>query len=129
MELALDRFLLGDRNTIGRLSIDGEKFCYTLEDQVREPGLKVYGQTAIPAGTYDIAMTYSPRFKMVLPLLKEVPGFDGIRIHSGNTEADTEGCILVGYNLGGDRISSSRLALAGLIDRLRLPATITITQG
>lgn len=129
MELRLERFLIGDRRTIGRLLIDGEKFCYTLEDKVREPGVKIYGQTAIPEGRYQITMTWSPRFKMVLPLVNDVPGFEGIRIHSGNTEADTEGCILVGYNLAGDYISSSRLALAGLIDRLRLPAWLTISNG
>ena len=128
MRLTLERFLIGEQRTIGRLSIDGEKFCYTLEDRVREPGFKVYGATAIPEGTYDIAMTYSPRFKMVLPLLKAVPGFDGIRIHAGNTESDTEGCILVGFDSGADRIGSSRKALAALIDRLRLPASITIVN-
>lgn len=129
MELRLERFLIGDRRTIGRLLIDGDKFCYTLEDKVREPGVKIYGQTAIPEGRYRITMTWSPHFKMVLPLVNDVPGFEGIRIHSGNTEADTEGCILVGYNLAGDYISSSRLALAGLIDRLRLPAWLTISNG
>lgn len=129
MELRLDRFLMGERRTIGHLLIDGEQFCYTLEDRVRPEGEKVYGETAIPVGRYAIAMTYSPHFKMVLPLLKDVPGFEGIRIHAGNTEADTEGCILVGYNLAGDYISSSRLALAGLIDKLRLPTWITVANG
>lgn len=128
MELRLERFLIGEKATIGRLLIDGEKFCYTLEDQIRPKGVKVYGQTAIPEGRYQVTMTWSPRFKLVLPLVNDVPGFEGIRIHSGNTADDTEGCILVGYNLAGDHINSSRLALAGLIERLRLPAWITITQ-
>lgn len=129
MELTLDRILMGERRTIGRLFVDGERLCYTLEDQVRKDGAKIYGETAIPEGRYQIVMTYSPRFKMVLPLLMDVPGFEGIRIHSGNTERDTEGCILVGYNLEGNFITSSRLALAALIDKLRLPAWITITNG
>lgn len=129
MELLLDRILMGDRRTIGRLLVDGERLCYTLEDRVREDGVKVYGETAIPEGRYEIAMTYSPRFKTVLPLLLKVPGFEGIRIHAGNTEKDTEGCILVGFNLDGDYITSSRLALAALIDKLRLPAWITIKNG
>lgn len=129
MELRLDRFLIGERQTVGHLYIDGEKFCYTLEDRVRPAGQKVYGQTAIPAGRYAVDMTWSPRFKTVLPIVKDVPGFEGIRIHAGNTEADTDGCILVGYNLDGHAISSSRLALAGLIDKLRLPAWLTITNG
>jgi hypothetical protein len=129
MELQLVRFLKSERRTIGRLSIDGESFCYTLEDTVRPLGQKVPGETAIPEGRYDIAMTYSPRFKVVLPLLLKVPGFEGVRIHAGNTEADTEGCILVGYNLDGEAISSSRLALAGLIDRLTLPASVSVSRG
>jgi len=129
MELTIDRFLIGEKRTIGHLGIDGERLCYTLEDRVRPDGVKIPGETAIPAGRYAMTMTYSPRFKVVLPLLLNVPGFEGIRIHAGNTERDTEGCILVGYNLDGDYISSSRLALAALIDKLRLPAWITITNG
>lgn len=128
MELLLDRILLGERRTIGRLSVESEPLCYTLEDRVRADGAKIYGETAIPEGRYQIDMTYSPKFKMVLPLLVNVPGFEAIRIHSGNTETDTEGCILVGFNLDGDYISSSRLALAALIDKLRLPAWITINS-
>lgn len=129
MDLTLRRFRLDHYRTIGRLSIDGTPFCYTLEDTVRPLGVKVPGATAIPAGRYALDMTWSPRFKMVLPLVKDVPGFEGVRIHSGNTEADTEGCILVGHNLDGGAISSSRMALADLIDRINLPAWLTITNG
>ena len=100
MELRLKRIAKRDTYTIGRLYIDGEKFCDTLEDRVRdlskEP--KIKGQTAIPAGRYHIVLTYSPRFKRILPLLLDVPQFTGVRIHRGTTAKDTEGCILVGFN-------------------------------
>jgi len=128
MELTLIRFDLDASRTIGRLYVDKASYCYTLEDTVRMDGVKVPGKTAIPTGRYAIAVTYSPRFKVVLPILLNVPGFDGIRIHAGNSAGDTEGCILVGHNLEGDYITSSRMALAGLIDKLHLPAWITITN-
>jgi hypothetical protein len=108
------------------LSVDGESFCATLEDPIREiPGLpvskwKVAGDTAIPAGTYHVDVTYSPRFKCDLPLLLSVPGFEGVRIHAGNTNADTEGCILVGSWNGGEFIRNSRIALASLMDLLEI---------
>lgn len=100
-----------DKYTIGHLIIDGVKFCDTLEDKVRDlidknsdgdfddqgEG-KVYGETAIPAGTYNVVVTKSAAFKRELPLLLNVPGFSGIRIHSGNTAEHSKGCILVGNN-------------------------------
>ena len=100
MELKLKRIAKRDTYTIGRLFIDGEYFCDTLEDKVRDLSkeAKVKGQTAIPTGRYRVYLTYSPRFKRILPLLDNVPQFTGVRIHRGNTAKDTEGCILVGYN-------------------------------
>jgi hypothetical protein len=80
--------------TAGKLFVEGEFFCYTLEDQERD--VKVYGKTAIPKGTYRIVLNWSPRFKRILPLLIGVPDFTGIRIHPGNKASHTEGCILVG---------------------------------
>jgi hypothetical protein len=101
MELNLYRHtynVRGDRNIIGDLFINGEFFCYTLEDEKRADGVKVYGETAIPVGTYTVKLTKSNRFKRLMPLLLDVPLFKGIRIHGGNTSKDTLGCILVAFN-------------------------------
>lgn len=136
MKLVLDRQPSGLSCTVGELTIDGRTFCNTLEDVVREiPGRpvdewKVPGKTAIPSGTYELEITWSTRFKRDLPLIANVPGFTGIRIHAGNTDADTEGCILVGTWSGGEQIHSSSKALDGLLDMLEIAnlskRTITI---
>lgn len=96
------------RTTIGDLFIDGERFCYTLEDTVRAANIKVAGETAIPQGRYNVSVTYSSRFKRDMPIVyTEKDGitlrangqsFRGIRIHGGNTHENTEGCPLVAYN-------------------------------
>jgi hypothetical protein len=119
MQLVLQRQPSANGCTIGRLTIDGQPECWTLEDVVRPPGApKVYGQTAIPAGTYRVTVSMSPRFKTRLPLLLAVPGFEGIRIHPGNTEDDTEGCILVGQDKGKNAILRSRAAFEKLLPKL-----------
>lgn len=118
MKLTVRRLELTGQSTIGRLAIDGTDFCWTLEDVVRS-GPKVYGQTAIPAGTYAVQLTMSPHFGRVLPLLVGVPGFEGVRIHPGNTAADTEGCLLVGLGHADDRITDSRAAFDALFARLQ----------
>ena len=96
--LNLKRTYPKEKYTIGELYIEGEYYCDTLEDTVREPDVKIAGQTAIPYGKYEIIVNRSPRFKRDLPLLLNVPNFEGIRIHRGNTDKDTSGCILVGEN-------------------------------
>lgn len=103
--------------TVGTISVDGKPYGFTLEDTVREiPGRpveawKVQNKTAIPAGTYEVHITTSARFGRQLPILLNVPGFTGIRIHPGNASKDTEGCLLVGSTWGGgDWIANSRKA-------------------
>lgn len=117
MRLTLQRLELSEESTIGRLAIDGADFAWTLEDTVRT-GPKVYGKTAIPAGKYEIQLTMSNRFKRVLPLLINVPGFDGVRIHPGNTAADTDGCLLVGFGHGENVITQSRDAFNALFAKM-----------
>lgn len=104
MKITVSRIQPTSCGVIGKLYVDGDAgmFCYTLEDMVRE--CKIPGETAIPAGTYRVGITYSLRFKRPLPLLYAVPNFEGIRIHPGNTTEDTQGCILVGDELEGENI-------------------------
>ena len=99
MNIKINRYLLKKDYTMGQLFIDGVLICDTLEDIYRGDNLtntKVYGQTCIPCGKYEVRITQSSRFKRELPELINVPFFTGVRIHSGNTVKDTEGCILVG---------------------------------
>lgn len=104
--------------TIGSIYIDGKWECYSLEDKVRT-GPKIPGKTAIPAGTYEIVINYSSRFKREMPQILNVPGFQGIRIHSGNTSEDTEGCILVGQMKGINNVILSKKAYDALFTKLR----------
>lgn len=107
MNLKLTRVYLSDKYTIGKLYINDKYFCDTLEDKVRDINkdgkfdngeIKIHGETAIPYGTYKVIVNYSNHFQRNLPLLLDVPSFEGIRIHRGNTASDTEGCILLGEN-------------------------------
>ncbi len=103
--------------TMGCLFVDQRFACFTLEDEIREA--KIPGETCSPAGRYRIALTMSERFKTVLPLLLAVSQFDGIRIHAGNTHADTAGCILVGKERREAGLLQSRVALENLLTQLR----------
>lgn len=121
MKLKILRTRILPTRTIGQLYVEDEFFCFTLEDVVREvPGQsverwKIPGSTAIPSGVYSISLETSPRFGPDTITVRAVPGFTGIRIHAGNTEDDTEGCILVGQQLSSDyRILQSRTALNDL---------------
>lgn len=137
MELKLNRIFLSSSATIGELYIDKKYIADTLEDRVRPEGEKVYGKTAIPEGTYEVKLTYSPRFKKILPEILNVPNFSGIRIHTGNSSKDTEGCILVGTWDGEkeDWVGNSRIAFNELMSLLQKAAdnkekiTITINNS
>jgi hypothetical protein len=107
VKLELKRIALKDTYTIGKLYANGEYVCDTLEDCVRET--KIAGKTAIPQGEYTILVTFSNRFQRMMPLLMNVPNFEGVRIHSGNTSEDTEGCILCGKNTKQGQLTSSRV--------------------
>lgn len=119
MILRLERLELVPAYTMGRLYVDDELECWVLEDPVRA-GPKVDGDTAIPAGTYEVAITFSNRFHRPLPLLKDVPGFEGIRIHPGNTTHDTRGCLLVGMERVGATVRRSRPAFEALFQKIKL---------
>ena len=140
MEILLQRVAKKDKYTIGKLYINDQYFCDTLEDTDR--GLtqsmteqqivskKVYGETAIPTGTYRIIISYSNKFKKQMPLLLNVPGFAGIRIHSGNTEKDSLGCILVGKNKAVGKVLESRdtySKLFSILQEANKKETIKIT--
>lgn len=127
MKIEVKRFEFGTNYTIGKMSIDGQYLCFTLEDKVREvqgepvESWKAKGQTAIPTGTYSVTINFSERFDRNMPLVLNVPGFDGIRIHPGNTDQDTEGCILLGTSWAGtDFIGNSRIAFNQFFPKLAL---------
>ncbi len=137
MELQLNRIAKKDTYTIGKLYIDGVYFCDTLEDKDRGlkdsmpvseiQKLKVYGETAIPIGTYTITITYSSKFRKMLPLIHNVKGFSGIRIHSGNTEKDTLGCIIVGQNKVKGKVINSIDTFNKLFTKLKTSNNIKLT--
>lgn len=142
MKIEVRRIAERDTYTIGRLYVDGTYFCDTLEDKVRDLAKekKVYGKTAIPSGTYRVTLNVrSPRFASrkqyafcngYLPRLLDVPDFEGVLIHIGNTAEDTEGCILVGKNTAKGMVTESTATFRALYDRLRTSADgITLTIG
>lgn len=132
MELLVKRKQFSDKATIGQMFIDGNAFCFTLEDKVRSAGVKIPHETAIPAGSYSVVIGHSNRFNRDMPRVQNVPGFEGILIHYGNTDKDTDGCILVGNTSSGDDfIGSSRDAFGRLFDKLNAaqgPIVLTITN-
>lgn len=135
MEILIKRRKPENGCTLSEWYVNGVKQCYGIEDVVRPSGEKVFGETAIPAGTYQVANTYSPRFGKYLPLLLNVPGFAGVRIHPGNYAKDTEGCLLPGTGIGpgGTMVTNSRVAFEALFTKIKAAEkkeriTLTITN-
>ncbi len=118
MELTIIRKEFTERSTIGDLLIGEDFNCFTLEDMVREPGVKILGKTAIPKGRYPLIIDQSVRFRRAMPHILDVPMFTGIRIHTGNRAIDVEGCIAVGYTKDKDFIGRSVEAFNIFFDRL-----------
>lgn len=117
MKLILKRKTEINSTVLGELFINNKFFCYTLEDKIRE--VKIKHETCIPEGIYKVILTLSQRFKVVLPLLLNVPNFAGIRIHAGSTIASTSGCIIVGSSILGERLLHSKTTLEQLMIRLK----------
>ena len=144
MELKLIRKYRCSNYCIDKLYINNEYFSDALEDPDRGltdtmsleeiKKIKIKGNTCIPYGTYNVTITYSPRFKKNVPLLNNVKGFDGIRIHSGNKPQDTEGCLLPGFNKVKGQVIDSRVTTDKLIAQIQQAlnkgekVTITITK-
>lgn len=136
MKLTLTRQYKSPTYTISKLYINDVYFCDVIEDKDRGiiqntpiseiKKVKVYGKTAIPYGTYKVKITYSPKFKRNLPLIENVPGFEGIRIHSGNTEKDSAGCLIVGENKVKGKVINSKQTLEKLMNKLVGQKDITI---
>jgi len=125
MKILVKRESFLPKCTIGSLYIDGKFVCYTLEDTVRErkgepvSHWKIPKETAIPVGTYQCHITMSPRFRRMLPELLGVDGFTGVRIHGGNDESDTEGCILVGAYKKVTTIHNCATALTWVMNEIQ----------
>jgi hypothetical protein len=139
MELQLRRIARRETYTIGRLYIDGVYFCDTIEDKDRglmqslpasvNKAMKKAGATAIPKGKYQVTLKVkSPKFSKkkqydfcggFLPRLINVPAFEGVLIHIGNTAKDTEGCILVGRNTKVGKVLDSGVTFRVLYARLK----------
>lgn len=127
INLLLKRCHFAETYTIGKLYVDGVYFSDTLEDKVREYGVKVQNETAIPSGTYKVIMSISQKFKRILPRLLDVPMFEGILIHRGNTVKDTSGCILIGENKAKGMVLDSTKYEEKLVELLKQHNDIQIT--
>lgn len=137
MRLTLKRIANRPKYCIGRLYLNGKYLFDTIEDtdrglsdtmteeEIRK--IKVKDETAIPVGIYKVILNYSPRFKKVMPLITNVKGFSGIRIHAGNSAADSSGCVLVGRNTIVGRLTDSRKCYDALFKRLQQKGSNDIT--
>nr|DAJ20177.1 MAG TPA: hypothetical protein [Siphoviridae sp. ctTYz13] len=137
IRIIVKRIAKKDTYTIGKMYINGEYFCDTLEDKDRNINdsqsltyitlKKIWGETAIPVGTYKIVMNYSNKFKKIMPLLLGVKGYEGVRIHNGVNEHHTQGCILVGENKIKGQLINSRATFDKLMAILNVSDDIKIT--
>jgi len=129
MKLKIVREIFTNKSSIGKFFIDDKFFCYTLEDTARPLGVKIYGDTCIPAmNNYKVTLSWSPRFQTLMPLVYNMPDlsvqdgesvkFEGIRIHSGNYPRNTLGCVLVGDSIGLDFVGNSRKTYNKLMEVL-----------
>lgn len=125
MELKLTRKWLTQNSTISELTVDGKQECFVIEDNYPTPWVKTPGKTAIPVGKYEVIVNRSERFSalagkdVLMPLLLNVPQYQGIRIHPGNTAADTEGCLLPGRVRQVDKVLESKLAYEALFTKIK----------
>ena len=137
MRLTLIRRYNKPTYCIGDLYINGKWFCSTLEDTDRGLNsamseeeikkIKIKEETAIPTGIYKVILNYSPRFKKVMPLITNVPGYSGVRIHTGNSAKDSSGCLLVGRNTIVGRLTDSRKTYEALFKRLQQKGSNDVT--
>ena len=137
MRLTLKRIANRPTYCIGKLYLNGKYLFDVLEDTDRGLSdamteeeikrIKVKGETAIPVGIYKVILNYSPKYKKVMPLITNVKGYSGIRIHSGNSAKDTEGCLLVGRNTVVGRLTDSRKCYEALFKRLQQKGSNDIT--
>lgn len=122
LKLVRDKAKSSQLSTIGDLFVDSAWECYTLEDEDRyleDDGQKVYGKTAIPRGRYKVVLDWSDHFQRDMPHILGVPQFEGVRIHSGNSPADTLGCVLVGTEWFENWVRNSRVAFDALFRKLK----------
>lgn len=136
MKLLLIRDTFTKTTTSGKLYVDGDYFCYTLEDVVRGEGIKISGETAIPTGEYKVILSMSSRFKRLMPMvytednqyeiIKGGISFKGVRLHGGNTHKDTHGCPLIAHNKIDDNTIQGS-AEKDLVAELKPYSDITLT--
>lgn len=117
--------------TLGKLWLNGDFFCYTLEDAYRGKNVKIPNETAIAEGTYEVKVTMSNRFKRLMPLLYGVPNFTGIRMHGGNNHNNTSGCILCAFKTDEVNIwqTAEKELTEALVNFNKIYITIINRQG
>jgi len=131
VNLRVERRFLGPDYTIGNFYINEEFVCNTLEDTVRivngDCSQKIYGSTAIPEGTYNVELIWWEKHQDYYCHIKDVPCFDGIMIHGGNTAADTFGCVLLGDNTSKGELTNCKVYHDKLNAAVKDQSEITIT--